>query len=788
MTSRLAVALAIVFATSACRDQSAAPAAPPPQAPEDAGSAKADAEAAEKAPVVERRSALQPWRSLLHEAPRAELRAGGLHIDFGTADSFKYIRGGWQNRWDDVTTAKDGTTATKLDGASGPIDFILRAADAEPKEVVVRMRAMCKGRNVSIELDGAPVGDKQSLPEDWTTLRFPIDGHTKAGAHRLSIKPDKSCKKKARAEVDWVWLAEEAGAEPPAIVERVQPIKLGDGVRRGLVAATPRTYSFYLQVPEGGELVFDHASSNGAEFTVDIAADGQEAKEVYRGKTTDTWEEGSADLKPWVDKAIRVDLNVAGDAGDGGWGEVEIMVPELPKEADIPNPSAKPKNLVYILIDTQRADSFEPFGGEGSAAVTPTFDALTKDSIVFSRAYNQENWTKPSVATILSGLYPVTHDTSGEEETVPDAVEMLAEHMQKQGLKTGAFIANGYIATDFGFNQGWDHYTNFLREKKNSSAKGVYREAIQWVKENAKQPFFLYVQTIDPHVPWNVADKYTAHYYEGKYKGPIGPSMGGAEQHEYSGSDKLTDDDLKWIHALYNGEVTYHDEHMGKLIDTLREVGVLDDTLLVISNDHGEELQDHGKMGHRHTLYDELIRSPLLMRFPERLPAGEQYDEIVELVDMAPTILDIMGMPPSEVHEGNSLVPLIERQPLEHPRYAISEYEYNSRYNALDIEDDEKGLHARSVIVGNWKMWRDHREHKELFNVGEDPEEKNNLLGKAPIALRLTDIYLAEGLANPSKKARLLNRVSKKQFEAGKVEIKGELRKQLEALGYFGEK
>lgn len=780
----ICLCVSTALAATGCRDEKPkddTPSKPRSTAPETTAPT-------EEEPPPPRRNELERWRSLIDEVPRAELRVGGLHIDFGTADSFKYNRGGWENRWSDVVATKDGTTATKLDGGDGPIDFVLREADATPREVVVRLRASCDDQKIGVSLDGESLGDAAELPTDWTTVRFPVTAEVDAGRHVLTLQPDRVCKGKARAQVDWVWLAEKAGAEPPAIAQRAKPVKLDGGLRRALNAPSARTYSFYLHVPEQGELVFDQGSSaDDTEFVVRVATDGEPAREVYREKATTEWTEGNVDLAPWATKAVRIDLTTTGADGEAGWGEAEIMVPELPEPPEIADRGSRPKNIVYILIDTQRADALEPFGEDGSLAQTPTFDALAKDSIVFTRAFNQENWTKPSVATILSGLYPVTHDTSGEEETVPDAVEMIAERLEDNGMKTGAFIANGYISRDFGFNQGWDDYTNFLREGKNGQAKNVYRNATQWVEENHDKPFFLYVQTIDPHVPWNIPDEYKELYYDGKYTGRIGPTMGGAEQKELSGNPKMTEDDYKWVQTLYKGEVSYQDKQMSRLIDKLDELGVLDDTLVIVSNDHGEELNDHGEMGHRHTLYNELLRAPLLMRYPDRLPPGHQYDDIVEMVDVAPTIVDLMGFEPSEVHEGISLLPLIEGHTLQRPRYTIAEYEYNSRYGPLDIDEEDRGSHERSVIVGRWKLWRDHRQHKMLFDLKADPKEQKNMLGKAPIALRLTEVYLAEGLANPNKKVRLLNRMGRKQFQSGTVKIEGELRKQLEALGYFGE-
>ncbi|MEM1349549.1 MAG: sulfatase, partial [Myxococcota bacterium] len=484
------------------------------------------------------------------------------------------------------------------------------------------------------------------------------------------------------------------------------------------------------------------------------------------------WSEGSVDLSSYAGKAIRLELEIQGMGEGAGWGEPEVMIPEGPEAPEIADRRAVPKNLVYILIDTVRADVFEPIGGEGSKVHTPTFDALTKDSIVFSRAFAHENWTKPSVATLLSGLYPTTHDTNGEEETVPEAVEFISERMQKAGFATGAFIANGYVSRDFGFNQGWDEFVNFIREKKGTTAKYVYRTAMEWLRKNRNKPFFLYIHTIDPHVPYSVAEEYTSRYYEGDYKGKVGATLGGLEQEELVESGSLTQEDHEWIKALYYGEVTYHDEYMASVLERLKEYDLLEDTLVVISHDHGEELNDHGGLGHRHTLYDELLRGPLLMRFPKRLPRGHVNDELVEYVDLAPTLLDIMGLEPSKDQEGLSMIPLIEGREVPRPRYVVSEF----------LDD------RRAVRVGRWKMIRSDTEVEMLFDIEADPGEQTNLMDKAPVGLRTTQVYLGEALANPNKKKRLLNTLAGKKFTSDKIVVDGELKKQLEALGYFGGK
>jgi len=653
---RLAViAIAMVTLLSACSKKTDDTS----KTSDDTGTQKAEAEATKDAtpepepePEPSKRTTMHPWRALLTEVPRAELRAGGLYIDLGSAESFKYTRGGWQNRWEEIGQDEDGTTFTKLDGKSAPLDLDVAPSD-HAAELSVRARSKCsKPQKMTLGMDGKELGSAE-LTGEWSVTRVPLD-RLEPGAHVMDLGMASKCKGEARAEIDWVWLNETAGADPsPVLSVRRAPASIGGKTRRALIAPEPRTYSFFLHVPDGAHLVFDHGATGGAPtFVVRAQTDGEQPKELFSGTAGAEWAEGSVDLSAFSGKAIRLELTTEGKGEGAGWGEPELMIPEAPEAPEIADRRAVPKNLVYILIDTVRADVYEPIGGEGSTVHTPTFDALTKDSTVFTKAYAHENWTKPSVATILSGLYPVTHDTNGENETVPEAVEFLSERMKKAGFTTGAFIANGYVSRDFGFNQGWDEFVNFIREKKGTTAKFVYRTALDWLRKNKDEPFFLYIHTIDPHVPYAVAEEYTARYYEGTYKGKVGETLGGLEQEQLVESGRLTEEDHEWIRALYYGEVTYHDEYMAKVVERLEEYDLLEDTLVVISHDHGEELNDHGGLGHRHSLYEELLRGPLLMRFPKRLPRGHVNDELVEFVDLAPTLLDLMGLEPSKDHEG----------------------------------------------------------------------------------------------------------------------------------------
>jgi len=453
-----------------------------------------------------------------------------------------------------------------------------------------------------------------------------------------------------------------------------------------------------------------------------------------------------------------------------GWGEPEIMIEGQHRPAPVAA-TKPPRNVVFVLIDTARADVFEPFA-PGNEVDTKAYDELAKSSTVFTNAYDNENWTKPSVATLLSGLYPSTHDTKKDPSVLPDEIELLSERLHDEGFATGGFVANGFVSDRFGFEQGWDAFTNYIRENKKSEAEYVYADALAWIDEHREDGrFFAYIQTIDPHVVYRVGRDYTSRYYDGNYTGPLGSSVSGEEQAAISkGKMKASADDLAWLKALYYGEVSYHDEQLGLFLEALRERGLLDDTLLVVTNDHGEELYDHGRLGHGHSLYEELLRAPLLLRYPPVFEAGRRVSDIVEAVDLAPTILEVLDLRPLSDADGISLLPLLRGEPIQRPTYAISEF----------LEG------RRSLRVANWKLERSSGDSVKLFDLDADPGEQTNLADTRPIARRLCDVMFGEGLANTDKSQRLERVGPKRRFQAGEAQIDTELRKQLEALGYFG--
>ena len=743
---------AILALSSSCKKETGS------QSSNDSDVSDTDGKDGPAAPTV--RSKLVPHRALLSESSRAELSMGGLLVDLGTGDQHKFTRGGWRTSWG-PTKNQSGVTYSEIIGNTARLEG---HGPGPVSELLIRARSKVPGQKLSAWVDGTMRGSAP-LTAKWSVVRMPVKGVDKAGRREILLRLGAKTKK---ADIDWVWLAETAGAEAPAIAPRVASLNLGRP-KRALVAPSARDFRFYLDVPEKASLVFDYGSNNNAMFSVFAETDGGKKKKLFGPTTAKGWTEANVDLSAYAGKTVRLTLETKGDGG-GGWGEPEIM--QAIPEPEVATGGKKAKNVIVILIDTVRADSFAPFFPKNKV-VTPSYDALAKKSTVFVNAYNNENWTKPSVATTLTGVYPSTHQTKKDGSKLPKDVRMLSEHFKAAGFSTGGFVANGYVSGAFGFEKGWDVFKNYIRIGKPSEAEHVYKDAKAFLDANkSKGRFFLYIQTIDPHVVYRVGKEYTKHYYPGEYKGILGSTIDAKKQLNITNKKiPYTENDLKWLKAMYWGEVTYHDDHMGRFIAELEKAGMLKDTAIVVTNDHGEELLEHGRIGHGHSLYDELLRAPMLVHHPPMFSAGKEITDVVENVDLAATITDIAGVKPMAQGEGKSLVPLAQGREIHRPTYAVSEF----------LSDQ------RAARVGRWKFIRTAGNRAHLFDVVADRTEKNDVLKKKPIARRLVELHLGEGLAIPAKDKRQFGMTTKQQFKAGEAQWTPELKRQMEALGYMGD-
>ena len=319
---------------------------------------------------------------------------------------------------------------------------------------------------------------------------------------------------------------------------------------------------------------------------------------------------------------------------------------------------ARPNVLLYI-VDTVRADHIGLYGYE--RPVSPRVDAFADRSIAFMDAVAQTPWTRASVASILTGLYPDNHHANSGDEKLAEEFVTLAEIVSKQGYQSAAFVTNGNLAPEFGLGQGFQTYVH-LKERGvevHRRAEELHAEAIGWLGERSKeQPFFLYVHATDPHAPYTPPAGFQKEFAP-NLRYPQASSLQVIT--ELFKGERQADDHLREdLVRLYDAEIAYWDHEFGNLLDYLENAGLANDTIVVLVSDHGEEFAEHGGWQHSTSVHSEQIQVPFVIRLPLEWGAGTKVTTPVQHVDIFPTLLDLLGISGEEVKvqlDGRSLVP-----------------------------------------------------------------------------------------------------------------------------------
>ena len=405
---------------------------------------------------------------------------------------------------------------------------------------------------------------------------------------------------------------------------------------------------------------------------------------------------------------------------------------------------AEAPNIILITVDTTRADRMGFLGSK--RGITPNLDKLAQQGVVFEKAYSQAPLTPVSHATIFTGTYPQFHTVTDFGHPLPSLLPSVPEILQKSGYHTAAFIGSLILDPKAnmapGFDRGFDYFDAGFHQKRGPNedryhsierrAGDVIDHAVAWLDENRKTPFFVWIHLYDPHAPYDPPPP-----YDGRFKDP------------------------------YDGEVAYADACLGKLFTYFRQRGLYDRALIAVMSDHGESLGAHGESMHGIFLYDETIRVPLLFKLPGEVLAGRHVSPRVRLVDVAPTLLSMLGLPLPRTFQGESLVPLMKpgTRPLpELIAYAETDYPHRAfGWSSLRALRSGKYLFVRAP-------------KRELYDESMDKEAQHNLSSRSPA---ITDTLQAqldqfrEGTAS-----------SKDKTES--AALSSEQKENLSALGYVG--
>jgi arylsulfatase A-like enzyme len=418
-------------------------------------------------------------------------------------------------------------------------------------------------------------------------------------------------------------------------------------------------------------------------------------------------------------------------------------------------------NVVLVSIDTLRADHLGCYGYE--RATSPRIDAISERAVVFEKAIAPAPSTLPSHASMFTSVLPSRHGALWSTRTpLSEAATTLAELMRDAGYDVVGFHGGGQVAGELGLGQGFDAYV----EVPGRFRKCVAR-AIEWLDTRPEKPFFLFLHTYEVHHPYGPPAN-TAALFDDGYAGNLPDTIKIDLLRRINGRTepplKIDAADLAHIVALYDAEIRSMDAALGRLLDALGERGLLDNALVIITSDHGEEFDEHGWVGwHSHTLYDELLHVPLIVKLPGDAHAGTRVAPLVRLLDVAPTVLDILRRPRHPDFDGTSVMPLVRGEP-EHPRAAVSQ------------RDEGCDPPISALRTADWKLyedrlfWRLYR--ARLFDLRTDPDEQRNVLaGHHALARRLSSELRTIEARRP-------------KLTGEKEELSPQLLRRLRSLGY----
>jgi arylsulfatase A-like enzyme len=516
----------------------------------------------------------------------------------------------------------------------------------------------------------------------------------------------------------------------------------GGGPLDAVVTPEPATLRFHVAVPPDSLLRFGAAvegdkqrdlERSGVEFRV--AVDGHEVfSRVVNpaGRRKDRrWIEGRVDLRGWAGQSVDLALETRAErpghplAGTAGWSNVRLVREERRKRT----PAGTGPNVLLLLVDTLRADRLGIYGADRNAS--PALDRFAARGLVFDVAVSQASWTMPAVASVLTGLHPRSHgavgpfveaaDDAAGGTLLPSGVVTLAELAQQVGVTTVGVSTNSIIGHDTNFSQGFETFIELpfdTKVRNYAPAAAANKMFLDWLDRARGVRFFAYVHYMEPHGPYappaalrpppppgmrpELASGWIQEYAQAVNEGRAAPPSA---------------TELDYLRRLYAGDVRSWDDAFADFLATLEARGVLDDTIVVVMADHGEEFLEHGNMAHGGHLYEETVRIPLVIVGPGVAP-GRRSD-MAQGVDLLPTLAPILGAPVPAGLPGRDLLATQSAGDV------VSEI-------VGGFGDGGRGSGTVALRTARWKLIRPEAGDPELYDLANDPEEHTNLAATSP--------------------------------------------------------
>jgi arylsulfatase A-like enzyme len=518
-------------------------------------------------------------------------------------------------------------------------------------------------------------------------------------------------------------------------------------------------------------------------FRVDVTPSASGTTTTFRSIVSgpDRWQPMWVDLAGLGEGRAEVALSLIAERPGvlGFWGAPAIRSRATLRDG--------PQGVILIITDTLRADHLSLYGYERETA--PTLERLGREGAWFSDAISQSTWTKVSVPSIQTSLYPTTHTVGDIPDGLPASATTIAEVYRRAGYATLALTTIPFVGRFSNLHQGYEvlHERGSLPTDSSEPWSHVYvRRLLSWLEEHRDTPFFALLHVADPHGPFRPTRDYETAFAEPgemdnldeliekvlpHIRHPLDRRFRAPRREELEAAGIDPENFVRHERNGYDGKIRGMDDALGSLIEALERYGLGDRTLVAVVSDHGTEFLEHGAHSHGHSVYGELNRVPMLVWGPGRVPAGRRIGVTVQTIDLMPTLLELSGLPIPEGAQGKSLVPLLAEGAGGWNQTAITELP--SRRATRHTPE------MTALISEGWKLIRiddDGGTQYELYDHREDPLNLQNLSGeRRDIVERLAE--QVERFRASSAAARLGDSAAPQEMDSADLE-------RLRSLGY----
>ncbi|MBI1787772.1 MAG: sulfatase [Acidobacteria bacterium] len=699
--------------------------------------------------------------------------------------TWRLLRGRMGFRQGDLIVKGEGSSPVLLSPKEADIDW------GQYEALRIRMLAE-GGQEIKIKIGDLELKQPLAPPREYQVYRFELNMEAPRGSRPVAIMPTDSLTD--LVAISFIELV-------PRKTDFQQPAgrrNLGkqDEYRNTLYVHSLSSVAFEVLVPAGGRL---HVGLGLAEKDKPVTFRIRAGASVLFSRTVnsaDLWEDAAVDLSSFAGRRIKLafETQSAHPGAVGLWAN-PLLTTRLEKNRF---------NVLIYMIDTLRADHTSLYGY--ARDTTPFLKKLGDRGVVFDDCHAQATWTKASTASLFTSVYSFTHGIINDYDLIPRGAATLAEQLRAAGYVTASMVANPFAGKTTGLQRGFDYMMEFPvvhRFRTEAADRGTDSAALNqalagWLEKHRDEPFFLYAHATDPHAPYRPPAG-----FEEKFANPAETAEFDRDyarlrdKRQYGGGTVVSRancaqsgiDAGRFIQRAidrYDGEILHNDRSLELLVDKLRQLGVLDNTLIVVVSDHGEEFWEHGWTAHGHSLYQELTHTLFLMWNPKLLPSPRRVTEPVQLIDVMPTVLDLLEVKAPALVQGQSLAALARGGPFRRRGPVMtSRFAHPGARPSGFVPENRTGTFA--LLDANWKLiYRDKAkeagiEEVELYDRRTDRRDSKNLAASQPAVATRMRGEIGRWIEAQRKVSQLLGPSGKTSLDPKTVE-------QLRSLGYLGGK